>query len=375
MKFPHAVYTLIERNSNKGASEIADLLLGAFPELGREKEQWRTFVKARKGRAVSEGHPALAEECEDVGIPVQDVKQYWYKGEHFSIQARPNQVSYLEARDMVIEEMKAYAPKYPTIRYIPPTEPHLVVLNPADVHIGKLCEAFETGEEYNCQIAVQRVKEGIKGVLNKSLPYGIDQILLVIGNDILHTDTPRRTTTSGTPQDTDGMWYSNFLMAKRLYVEILEMCLAIAPTAIHFNPSNHDYMSGFFLADSIQSWFHKVESATFNVNTSHRKYYAYGRNLIGTTHGDGAKTDILPNLMTEEASEHWHYCKHRYFYTAHLHHKISKDYMSVCVETLRSVSGTDSWHHQKGYQYAPKAIEAFIHHREFGQVARFSHLF
>lgn len=49
--------------------------------------------------------------------------------------------------------------------------------------------------------------------------------------------------------------------------------------------------------------------------------------------------------------------------------------MSVCVEALRSPSGTDSWHHRNGFAHAPKAIEGFIHHKEHGQVARITHLF
>ena len=101
----------------------------------------------------------------------------------------------------------------------------------------------------------------------------------------------------------------------------------------------------------------------------------YGKNLIGMTHMDGAKVSDLPLLMAHEASLHWAYCPHRYIYGHHVHHKTSKDYMSVCVETLRSPSGTDSWHHRNGYQFAPKAIEAFLHHKEHGQVARLTHLF
>mgnify|MGYP003331832918 CR=1 FL=1 len=55
--------------------------------------------------------------------------------------------------------------------------------------------------------------------------------------------------------------------------------------------------------------------------------------------------------------------------------KSGKDYQGVTVEYLRSPSGTDSWHHRNGYQHAPKAIEAFIHSKNFGQVARLTHLF
>ena len=74
-------------------------------------------------------------------------------------------------------------------------------------------------------------------------------------------------------------------------------------------------------------------------------------------------------------SKHWTECKHKYIYSHHLHHKISKDYMSVCVESMRSPSGTDSWHHRQGYEHSPKAVEGFLHHKEYGQIGRFNHLF
>jgi len=109
---------------------------------------------------------------------------------------------------------------------------------------------------------------------------------LIIGNDILHIDTPRRTTTSGTPQDTDGMWYENFLNAKKLYVDVIESLLTVSDVHVTYNPSNHDYTNGFFLADVISSWFRKCENVTFDVSIKHRKYFSYGQNLIGTTHGD-----------------------------------------------------------------------------------------
>src|SRR5690606_18315836 len=123
---------------------------------------------------------------------------------------------------------------------------HLLVIDPADVHIGKLADSFETGEDYNSQIAVQRVREGVEGILDKTKCFGVDKILFVGGNDILHVDTPKNTTTSGTTQDSDSIWYKNFLTAKQLYVEVLMRLLKVADVHFVFNPSNHDYMSGFF---------------------------------------------------------------------------------------------------------------------------------
>jgi hypothetical protein len=41
-------------------------------------------------------------------------------------------------------------------RAIVDSKSYLLVLDPADIHIGKLCSSFEVGEDYNNQIAVQR---------------------------------------------------------------------------------------------------------------------------------------------------------------------------------------------------------------------------
>jgi hypothetical protein len=325
-------------------------------------------------KAFRETHKALIAECEANGLPAGNVSQYWYKNENFSIQVKTKDKSYDDIKGELISELREYAPKYPKITYPKIKDGHLLVIDPADVHIGKLASSFETGEDYNNQIAVQRIREGVAGIIQKTQGFNIDQILLIIGNDILHIDTPKRTTTSGTPQDTDGMWYDNFRIAKQIYVEIIETLIQIAPVHVQYDPSNHDYTNGFFLADTLTSWFSNCKSVSFNCSITHRKYFTYGTNLIGTTHGDGAKETDLPLLMAHESPD-WSFSKHKYFYTHHIHHKRSRDYMGVCVESLRSPSGTDSWHARNGYQHAPKALEGFIHHKDNGQIARITHIF
>jgi hypothetical protein len=322
----------------------------------------------------------IKKESEEANLNFEDVKHGWIKTDTSSLFFKnpdykdEQQKEAENLRNALLKEFSQYSPRYNKIKRKASKEGHLLVISPADVHIGKLCTSFETGETYNQQIAVKRVMEGVQGLLDSSSGWNIDNILLVIGNDILHTDTPRRTTTSGTPQDTDGMWYENFLTGVRLYVDVINTLKQVADVHVTYNPSNHDYTNGFFLAQLIETHFRLDKQVTFDVSISHRKYYDYGFNLIGSTHGDGAKFQDLPLLMAHE-SDKWQECKHRYIYTHHLHHKTSKDVMSVCVETLRSPSGTDSWHHRNGYQHAPKAIEGFIHHKKNGQIARLTHLF
>ena len=320
-------------------------------------------------------HTALSQECSEKGIPVEDVKNYWYKGKHFSINVKSPTTTYIDVKDVIVEEMKKHAPIYKDMKRDVHSDPHLLVIDPADIHIGKLAIASETGEDYNVDIAVDRVISGVSSLIDKCKGFKIDRVLYIIGNDILHTDNTRRTTTGGTPQDTEGMWYTNFIVAKSLHVAVIERLRTIADVYVQYDPSNHDYMTGFFLADTLSSWFSNDKHVTFNANISHRKYFRYHNNLIGTTHGDGAKEADLPLLMAHESGSDWSDCKHKYFYTHHIHHKKSKDYMGVTIESMRSPSGPDSWHAKNGYLHAPKAIEAFIHHPIQGQVARLTNVF
>jgi len=169
--------------------------------------------------------------------------------------------------------------------------------------------------------------------------------------------------------------------ARKLYVGIIDSLLKMADVDVVHCPSNHDFMSGFMLADSVSSWFAKSDNITFDVSNNHRKYYRYHNSLIGLSHGDGAKMADMPLLMANEAKKDWADTEHRYIYLHHIHHQSTvkfqsgKDYQGATVEYLRSPSASDGWHARNGYQHAPKAIEGFIHSKEFGQVCKISHIF
>lgn len=345
---------------------------------------------------------ALQEECETVGLPVDDVSNYWYKGEHFSIHVK-NQINNLEEnKKQLLDEVRKYAPKYPTIKRPTAKEKTLFVIDPCDPHFGKLSSGIETGEEYNMQIATKRYQEGFEGLLNKGSLYNHEKILIIGGNDVVHTDNPFRTTTSGTKQDTDGMWFDAFNAAKWANIKIIEQAASIADVHYVHCPSNHDYQTGFFLAQLLEAWFKNNKNVTFDVSPTHRKYIQYGVNLIGTTHGDGAKECDLPSAMTREAKKAWSESVYAYWYVHHVHHKdkkardgkkgtlLEKDGKGVSVintgldmsakdyfhvEYMRSISTADSWHHRNLFQHSFSAMEGFIHHPMYGQISRLTHLF
>lgn len=375
------IIEILQKNNNLSETEIAKLILNT-QETTKENYEvcaLRTYVRRNKKRLLDQ-HEGIYKATDSLDIPNTSVKHMWLKDKEKSVFVKnPNYIEneendFSKLQSELIKELQNYIPKYPQIKREYNGNKRLFVFDPADIHIGKLCSAFEVGETYNNQIAVQRVLKGCKGILNEIDTNTIDKVLFVIGNDILHIDNAKITTTSGTPQDTDGMWHTNFLIAKSLYVDIIEILMQVADVHVVYNPSNHDYTNGFFLAQIIETHFKDCKNVTFDTTIAHRKYFTYGKNLIGTTHGDGAKPQDLPMLMAHESKD-WSNCKHKYIYSHHLHHKVSKDYMGVCVETLRSPSGTDSWHHRNGYEHAPKAVEGYIHDKEHGQIQRITHIF
>ena len=370
----------LNNNSFNLTSEELDFLLSTYGRNVKNTKQntegTNVWVPLEMVDTVKELN-AIYQESLSIGVPVEDIKHGWLKNDKSSMfftnplyKKKEEDKFYNE----LVSDLQKFSPVFPEIKRTASKEGHLLVIDPADIHVGKLAKAFETGEDYNSQIAVKRVLEGVQGILDKTSGFNIDQILFVGGNDILHIDTPKRMTTSGTPQDTDGMWYDNFLIAKQLYIDVLTMLLPIANVHFVFNPSNHDYTNGFFLADVIKTYFKDCKNITFDCSIAHRKYYSYFNNLIGTTHGDGAKQSDLPLLMAHESTD-WSTCKHRYIYTHHVHHKTAKDHIGVTIESLRSPSASDSWHSRNGYTGVPKAIEGFLHHKEFGQISRITHIF
>lgn len=323
---------------------------------------------------------------------------------HFMLGKAPEDAARLfeELATEALDRIKEGAFKYPQLDRGPVQGNNLLVVDPADVHIGKLCVKSEVGVTYNSEIAVKRMVHGARALVRKALPHGISRIVLVLGNDIMHADTWHGATTAGTKQDVDGLWHQWFTDARDAYVQLIQELAEVADVHLVYCPSNHDWQTGFYLAQTIAAWFHnhpQVHCPAYYMSPIHRKYFVYEQGLLGFTHGDGAKESDLPNLMQLEAREFWSATKHAYWYTHHLHHKrrlrvgLTREMLeedktgvtiiasstppeigSTTIELVRSPSAPDGWHHRNGYVNA-QAVECFLHGPDGGQFARFTEYF
>lgn len=333
----------------------------------------------RKAQVAAELDPSIAEAAKAGGIEDSRHLPHFWKivkdesGNGYSLFVKnPKTGDAVSITDMVRDAIESINVAKP-LRLEPrpgPAGEHLLVIDLADVHFLKLAVRTETGYEYNRDVA-------------------------------------RSTTTSGTYQDSDGTIFQGFSDAAVALKEAIDAAAEVANVDLLHCMSNHDWLLGWSLSQTISAPYRqphfanpRIRATDYNLSEIHRKYYRFGGNLMGFSHGDGAKEEKLYALMVEEAREHVSECAHLYWYLHHYHHKIrktrselpfmqEKDHTGMTaiitgnprvqgghlnIEYVRSPSAPDGWHDRNGYVNR-QAVECFVHHPTLGQRARFTEHF
>jgi hypothetical protein len=279
-------------------------------------------------------------------------------------------------RQEFLEDLKALSPKVGGLHAKKGVSKssRLLQINIFDLHLGKIAWEKEVGANYDLDIASERFNNCIDHFIATAKGYNISRIILPIGNDFFNSDKahPYNATTAGTPQEEDTRWQKTFRTGRSLVIENVNKLTQIAPVDIVMVPGNHDFEKTFYLGDSLEGWFHNNENVTVNNSPNPRKYYSYGKVMIGFTHGDKEKIADLPLIMAQENPVEWGVTTYREFHLGHFHHKkeikykSTEEYQGVVIRFMSSLSGTDAWHHSKGYISAKKSAEALIWDPENG---------
>lgn len=253
-----------------------------------------------------------------------------------------------------------------------------------DLHIGKLAWHGETGEDYDVKIASSRFNEAMETLLYRASGYNYNKILFPIGNDFFNSDTIFNTTTKGTQQDEDLRWQKTFTIGCRLLVDGINLLKQVGvPIEVLIIPGNHDFEKSYYMGSYLEAWFNNDSQVDVNNNASPRKYYKFGEVLLGYTHGGEEKENSLPMLMAseKESKQYWSKTKYHEWHLGHFHRKIQNNYvvldkgravsedLGVTVRYLSSLTGTEEWHHKKGFVANIKAADGFIWNHDNGLVA------
>lgn len=355
-------------------------------------------MESKMQKATQADLDALREHCTQHNLPYDSRRLWWHKTKDFS-------VSFYDAEQVAKEQelqaqfLARLAKAPPRVQKKPVPTKNLAIFGNFDAHVGKHCEVMRTGVEYTPDIAIKQILAGQQSLYEMSKPFGVSDILLPMGNDIVHVDNNGHTSTSGTPQDAYGSVESMMYLAAEMYIRTIEEWAKTHNVWLAHVHSNHDRVAGWAVSQMVSRYFEKhprVHVSYKNVDQRHRKYFVFGKSLIMFHHGEGKEERLLGVIKAEATQAFWQ-TDRVYVYQGHTHHKqvnkrgmnteqTEKDHSAVTVikaghgienqmyvETLRSPSPADDWHSRSLYKNIP-AIEVFLHN-ERHQFCRLTHEF
>lgn len=292
-----------------------------------------------------------------------ELKQQWVIGV-------ADQQRQFELMKQMVEEMCADVPALPPIKAPKDCDERLLTVIPlGDPHFGLLTWGEETGGDFDLEIA-ERVTFDAVDRLCARTPSSKVALLLNLG-DFFHADnSSNRTPRSGASLDVDG----RFEKIARVGISAMARCIRRLLEKHEYvivknNKGNHDPHQAAMLSICLQAWFNDNPRVTVDTSPSPFFFYRFGKTLIGSTHGDGAKLNDLPLLMATDRKEDWAAADFRVWHCGHFHHDQVKDLVGCRVETHRTLAASDAWHNHSGYR-SHRDLKAIIYDIEFGEVMR-----
>lgn len=244
-----------------------------------------------------------------------------------------------------------------------------------DHHLGMLSWARETDYDWDLQIG-EEVLQKATDYLVECAPSSTTALIPFLG-DFMHYDNfDTVTPTSKNQLDSDTRF------SKLVEASIRSMRYLIGAALVKHQHvyvivefGNHDKASSIWLRNMMRVAFENEPRVTVDPSPKHFHYHRFGRNLIGTHHGDGVKMQNLPLLMATDRPEDWGQTDFRYWLTGHIHHSktqaaiSAQDFSGCMVESFRVLAPQDAWAHENGYR-AWQDMKSIIIHKQYGEVSR-----
>ena len=223
-----------------------------------------------------------------------------------------------------------------------------LLIDIADLHLNLQATMFSTGNEYNCEIAEKLFFYVISDILSRVEKYQFNKIIFCIGGDMLNGDNLSGSTTKGTPQDSDLLYFDAIEKLYEMTIKAIDILKQKAPVDVIYISANHDELSGYKLAKFIDAWFRNDENVTVDYSPLPRKYVKFGRTLFAFAHDGNIKT--LPRLIADEARKYWSDIDTTEVFLQHLHtEQVLTEEYNMRIQRLPTISAKSDWSVNKGF--------------------------
>ena len=246
----------------------------------------------------------------------------------------------------------------------------LAVYPSGEPHIGLFSWPAETGEVYDCNVAKSIMFNLTKRLVDAAPP--AEYALLPNVGDWFHSDNYDNVTRqSGNRLDVDTRWPKVFKTGVQIKVHLIKLALKKHKyVKVIITPGNHDEHTSFALSMILDAYFKDNPRVDIDLGVTPHKYYVFGQNLIGVTHGDKCAMKDLPGIMSCDMYKAWGQTKFRYWITGHIHHIQRHEFPGCVVESFRSIAAKDAWHVKK-YR-SLRDLQVIVYHKDDGEIERYT---
>lgn len=242
----------------------------------------------------------------------------------------------------------------------------LMEIAPVELHLGKLSNEEETGENYDLKIARNLFIDIFKRILEKQKTAKCGKCVIVIGSDFFNSESDNMTT-GKTPQENDTRYKKLFSTGLNMYAT------AITSLREEFNhidvmlcSGNHARAMEFFMYVALQQYFKDDNIINFKNDYKDTQAYVFGNCGIFYNHGDNNLQRTIKSIPAE-FYEVWGRTIYRELHLGHLHKEVLVDDESgIITRRIGSPCATDGWHYQNRFVGATKKHQIFIWHKEYG---------
>lgn len=248
---------------------------------------------------------------------------------------------------------------------------NMLEINLPDHHFGKLAWGDETGgPHYDVKIAKALFHESLDNLLARVKTFTFDEVVFVVGNDLLNSDDLESKTTKGTIVSTDGRYQKTFTTVRDVMIQSIEKLRYLAPKVkVIMVSGNHDKLSVWHLGDSLECWFNNYQDVEIDNSPKYRKYHQFGKVMLLLTHGDKGSRADFPLLMATEQSKMFGETLFREAHTGHKHQTKVEEKHGVRVRVLPALCPPDDWMSENTFSVKnQRSSEAYVWNKDEGLI-------
>lgn len=252
-------------------------------------------------------------------------------------------------------------------------DPCILFMSLTDAHIGRLATNGKTLQEQS-----DIYLNTLNTLLHKAYQSNfIDEIVYVVGNDLIDSDTFFGTTTNGTQQSGNEMWDKVYEAAFDCQVKAISTLKQFCNKLhVMFIPGNHARTKEFFLLHGLSVYFKGDKDIEFDRTADNTKVYVYGENFLAGHHGD-TKPEKLPLYFASKYYKQWGEAKYKFIFLGDKHHKqgwnlkinqTEDEIEGVRICMTPALCGNSQWEKQNLYDTGIAAGVCSVYSKKKGRV-------